>query len=267
MSLPAKILVVDDEAAIRSFLEDVLTNEGYQIVTADSAKAALTYIAEQKFGLILLDLNLQDMSGMAVMEQVTQCSPETAIVVLTAYASLETSVEALRKGAHDYLFKPVKVDELRESVRTGLDKFQRTMRQRSLLTELARSLDPDMNEAVPGHDNTSPATESKARFLEHGGLVIDLLRHVVTLDNHLLELSPTEFGLLAYMVSQAPRVLSHQELVREVQAYDVQVWEAADIVRHHIYRIRQKIKAATGRSDIIQTVRGMGYTVSDAPHA
>ena len=74
-------------------------------------------------------------------------------------------------------------------------------------------------------------------------------------------MSPTEFGLLAYLVSQAPRVISAQELAHEVQGYDIESWQANDTVRYHIYRIRQKVQAATSRADLIRTVRGVGYAI------
>jgi DNA-binding response OmpR family regulator len=87
------------------------------------------------------------------------------------------------------------------------------------------------------------------------------MRHVITLNGHLLELSPTEFDLLAYLISEAPRVVSAQELVREVQGHESEPWEARDIVRYHVYRIRRKMKAAAGRTDALCTVRGVGYTI------
>jgi DNA-binding response OmpR family regulator len=89
------------------------------------------------------------------------------------------------------------------------------------------------------------------------------MRHVITLDGHLLELSPTELDLMAYLVSEFPRVVSPQELVREVQGYECDLPEARDVVRYHIYRIRRKIKQATGQSGVIRTVRGVGYAISE----
>jgi DNA-binding response OmpR family regulator len=90
---------------------------------------------------------------------------------------------------------------------------------------------------------------------------VDLARHLITLDGQLLELSPTEFDLLAYLVSQVPRVVPPQELVREVQGYQSEPWEASETVRYHVYRLRYKMKEATGRADIIRTVRGVGYSI------
>jgi DNA-binding response OmpR family regulator len=105
--------------------------------------------------------------------------------------------------------------------------------------------------------------KDEIRFLQQGGLIVDFLRHVITLDGHLLELSPTEFDLLAYLVSEVPRVVSAQELVREVQGYESEPWEASETARYHIYRLRQKIKDATGYTNVIRTVRGIGYTIGE----
>ena len=264
--LAAKILVVDDEVHIRSFLKETLTRDGYQVVTAESGEAALEQLATREFDLVLLDLMMPGIGGMEVLETLSQQSPETVVILLTAHASLETSIEALRQGAHDYLFKPCQTVELRESVRTGLLKRQRALAQHELLAQLQRGL-----EKIHSVDAERPATllasdanlfEEEQRFLQWNGLIVDVLRHVITLDGCLLELSPTEFNLLAYLVSEAPRVLSAQELTREVQGYENDVWEPLDTVRHHIYRIRQKIKRATGRTNVIQTIRGVGYTLS-----
>jgi len=271
MTTTAKILVVDDEAGVRFFLEEVLARDGRQVVAVESGEAALECIATQEFDLALIDLKMQGIGGMEVLAALRRQSPDTAVIVLTAHASLETAVEALRQGAHDYLFKPCKTVELRESVRAGLLKRQRELRQRDLLTQLEHSLASNLEgiraaaverPVTPQPVTTAPIeNEEQARFLQRGGLIVDFMRHVITLDGHLLDLSSTEFDLLAYLVSEAPRVVSPQELVREVQGYESELWEARDMVRYHVYRIRRKIKVSTGRTDVIRTVRGVGYTM------
>lgn len=267
MTPTARILVVDDEAAIRFFLEEALARDGHQVVAVESGEAALEQIATQEFDLALLDLRLKGISGIEVLAEMRRRSPDTTVIVLTAHASLETAVEALRHGAHDYLFKPCKTVELRESVRSGLLKRQRELRQREILNRLETLLAGEESCAETAEQastllKTPPAENEEERFHQQGGLIVDMMRHIVTLDGHFLELSPTEFNLLAYLVSEAPRVVSAQELVREVQRYETAPWEARDIVRYHIYHIRQKIRQATGRADIIRTVRGVGYTVA-----
>jgi DNA-binding response OmpR family regulator len=271
MAKTAKILVVDDEASVRFFLEEVLTRDGYQVVTVESGEAALECIATQEFDLALIDLKMKQVGGIEVLAALRRQSPGTAAIVLTAHASLETAIDALRQGAHDYLFKPCKTVKLRESVRAGLLNRQRELRQHELLAQLERSLTSNLEEIratvveqpVAPQPATTELAEEQARFLQREGLIVDFMRHVITLDGHLLELSPTEFDLLAYLVSEAPRVVSPQELVREVQGYESEAWEARDMVRYHVYRIRRKIKASAGRTGVVRTVRGVGYTIGE----
>ena len=265
----ASILVVDDDVGVRFFLEEALTRDGHQVVAVESGEAALECIATQEFDLALIDLRMHGIGGMEVLAALRRQSPDTAAIVLTAHASLETAVKALRQGAHDYLFKPCKTIELRESVRTGLLKRQRELRRREMLVQLERSLASNLEEIratsveqpIPSRPAVAELAVEQARFLERGGVIVDFMRHVITLDGHLLELSPTGFNLLAHLVSEAPRVVSPQELVREAQGYESEPWEARDLVRYHVYRVRRKIKASTGRTDVIRTVRGVGYTV------
>jgi len=98
--------------------------------------------------------------------------------------------------------------------------------------------------------------------MQHSGLIVDSIRHVITLDGVLLELSPTEFDLLAYLVSEAPRVVPPQELIREVQGYSSTAQEAAETIRSHISHIRRKVQSAAGRS-VVRTARGIGYAIDE----
>ncbi len=270
MNITTTILIVDDEPALRFALQEVLTHDGHQVVAVESGAAALERVAHEEFDLALIDLKMKGLGGMEVLASLRRQAPDTAVIVLTAHGSLETAVEALRQGAHDYLFKPCKTVEIRESVRMGLLKRQRVLRQRALLAQLEHSLSSQLeglrtvlgeHPVIPPVPFLAPVTK-QSRFLQQGGVIVDSMRHVITLDGHLLELSPTEFDMLAYLVSEAPRVVSPRELVREVQGYESELWEARDTVRYHIYHIRQKVKAVTERPDIIRTVRGVGYTIN-----
>jgi DNA-binding response OmpR family regulator len=281
MNARATILVVDDEPGIRFFLEEMLANDGHQVVAVDNGKRALEHIAAEEFDLALVDLRLKDVGGLEVLSTLRHGSPDTVVIVLTGHASLDSAVEALRQGAHDYLFKPCKTVDLRESIRRGLLKRQQKVRQRALMQQLEQQLSslqdlrtaiaeppaapssPTLNTLLVAPPDDDTSAREQARFLKRGGLIVDLMRHVITLDGELLELSPTEFDLLAYLISEAPRVVPPQELVREVQGYETEPWEASETVRYHIYRIRQKIKGAAGRDDIVRTVRGVGYTIDE----
>ncbi len=276
MTAKAKILVVDDEVSIRFSLEEVLLRDGYDVVTAESGETAVEKLQKQAFDLALIDLNLPGISGMQVLSEIRNQWPETVVILLTAHASLETAVGALREGAHDYLFKPCKTVELRESIKRGLLNRQKELRQRGLLRQLEQHLssslqdlratmdeDEDIAGGVSETEAQEKAEEQDNRFLQLGPIMVDFLRHVIMVDDALLELSPTEFNLLAYLVSEAPRVIPPQELVREVQGYESEQWEASETVRYHVYRIRQKIKAVKKNQNIIRTVRGVGYTIGE----
>ncbi|MEM7033687.1 MAG: response regulator transcription factor [Chloroflexota bacterium] len=274
----AKILIVDDEAGIRFSLEEVLVRTGYQVTTAENGEQAILLNQATPFDLALVDLKLPGIGGLEVLSQLKQQTPDIVIVVLTAHASLDTAVEALRLGAHDYLFKPCKTVELRESIRLGLQKRRQAIQQRAVLQQLEQHLSSSLADIraatadensletiVPSSESMMPSDES-GRFIQQGGFIVDPVRHVITLDTQLLELSPTEFNLLAYLISEAPRVISATELVREVQGYESEQREASEIVRHHVYRLRQKIQSASEKvaspsGQTIVTVRGIGYTV------
>jgi DNA-binding response OmpR family regulator len=246
------ILIVDDEEGIRYFLERFLTREGYQVTTASSGEAALARLVSTEFDLVLLDLKMKGIGGLDVLADLHQRWPATSVIILTAHASLESAVEALRRGAHDYLFKPCRTLDLRESIRAGLIKRREQLQLRQLASTSIAPQPP------PGPIESAPAD----RFLKHNGLIVDPIRHIVTLDGALLELSPTEFDLLAYLVSEAPRVVPPQELIREVQGYASDAVEAAETIRSHMYHIRRKMQTTAGRA-VIVTVRGVGYTLAE----
>ena len=277
MATQAKILIVDDEAHIRFGLSETLERDGYKVVTVENGTTALALIANREpFDVALIDLRLPDMSGMDILAELREQMPDVAVIMLTAHASLETAVEALKQGAHDYLFKPAKTTDLRESVRRGLRKRQKALKQQKLLQQLeglSKSF-ADLNKEINDDPNPDEIMREamagdKDRILQRSGLTVDFLRHMVTLDNVLLELSPTEFNLLAYLISEAPRVIPPQELIREVHGYESDPREAGETLRYHIYRLRQKIKLAfkgSGKSRperLIKTVRSVGYTIAE----
>ena len=241
MEANANILILDDEVAVLRFFERILRHDGYQVVTAASGEAALRAIAEREFDLALLDLRLKDMSGLDVLEQLRQRWPTIPVIIVTAHGSLETSIQALRQGVHDYLLKPCGADELRQSVQAGLEK-----RRQSAAASTVES---------SAHGN-GQSLVSAGR-----GLHVDSVRCIITLDGAGLDLSPVEFRLLSYLVDQAPRVVPPEEIAREVQGYREVPPEARDTVRSHIYHIRAKLKAVVER-DIIHTMRGVGYTIA-----
>jgi DNA-binding response OmpR family regulator len=261
----ARILIVDDEEAIRFSLEELLVRDGYEVVAVESGEQALTLIADHIFDLALLDLRLKGISGLRVLAALRERALDTAVIVLTAHGSMETAIDALRQGAHDYLLKPTDAASLRESVRTALLKRERELRQQALLLQVQQSLTASLEEIRTAVVNSLPVPQADAakvvRSLQRGGLVVGLAEHVVTLDGKRLDLSRTEFDVLVYLAEKAPSVISPQELVRHVQGFDSNPIEASDMIRPLIHRIREKAKSRTGRPEFIRSVRGVGYAL------
>ncbi len=106
------ILVIDDEKSLREFLTIMLENEGYEVVSADSGQKAVALIEENVFDLVIADIRMRQSNGIDVLKAVKQVSPQTPVVMMTAYASAETAVEAVKIGAYDYISRPFKVDDL-----------------------------------------------------------------------------------------------------------------------------------------------------------
>jgi len=129
-----KILVVDDEATHRKMIDTVLTAEGYEIHQAEDGTAAVAAVEKQFFDLILMDIRMGPMDGMEALKRIREISPGILVVLMTAYASVGTAVEALRAGAHDYLIKPLDIEELKILVKKTLH-FRRLEQENLLLKE------------------------------------------------------------------------------------------------------------------------------------
>jgi len=141
------ILLVDDESTIRMFLEKTLTDEGYETFTAADGEEALRLVDEELPDLVVLDLKLPDINGLEVLEKIKKEYPEICIVMLTAFGDIETAVSAMKKGAFDFVSKPVNLEQLIFVVEKGLDS-QRLNRE---LIDLRRRLEVDFDENyVPG---------------------------------------------------------------------------------------------------------------------
>ena len=115
-----KILVVDDEKSMREFLEIMLEKDGYEVSCAESGEVALKVIRQQKFDLLITDIRMKPIDGLEVLRQCKAISPSTAVIIISAYASAETAVVAMKEGAYDYLPKPFKIDEMRTAITNAL---------------------------------------------------------------------------------------------------------------------------------------------------
>ena len=127
-----RVLVVDDEETVRNLLERILKEVGYDVATAANGQEALAKMAELKPGVVLLDIKMPGMSGMEVLQQIRTNWPETCVVMATAAADVQTAVEAMTKGAYDYITKPFNRDDL-------LLKVQRAVEKRDYLWRLLKN--------------------------------------------------------------------------------------------------------------------------------
>jgi DNA-binding NtrC family response regulator len=131
-----RVLIVEDEDLMRELLTKILARENYRIFDASSGEEALSLLQDQTFDLVLTDLRLKAMNGLQLLSEVRTLDPEMVVIVMTAYASVETAVEAMRKGAYDYITKPFINDEIRVMLRRALDQRHLSRENRHLKREL-----------------------------------------------------------------------------------------------------------------------------------
>ena len=133
-----RILVVDDELSMREVLEITLRQEGYDVTLADGGEAALRTLDAAAFDLVVTDLRMRGVDGLAVLRAVKERAPGTAVIMLTAFASTDTAVEAMKLGAYDYVTKPFKLDELRLTIASGLERQRLREENQALRRQLQR---------------------------------------------------------------------------------------------------------------------------------
>lgn len=252
-SLIAHLLVVDDELAMRESLREILEQEGFQVSLAESGEAALDVLGQAPIDLMLLDLKMKGMDGLETTEAAKRLSPETVIVMLTAHGTLESAIGAMRYGAFDYLLKPAAVSDIIASVQRGLAHRAQMMRQRDLVGLMQRAITELQPPAAP-----LPGKVAE-RHLKLREIDLDLQRHIATVRGRLLDLTLTEFRMLAYLIERPDQVIAPRELVGAVQGYQADEHEARAIVRVHIRRLRQKIEPDPDQPEYVLNVRGVGY--------
>jgi len=228
MARPATILVVDDEPAIRRLLRTSLVGQGYEVVEAESGEAALAAVEREKPDLAILDLGLPDLGGIELIRRIRPHST-LPIIVLSVRDDERGKVEALDLGADDYVTKPFGVDELVARIRTALrHRFQ--------------------------------AQGEKPLFVS-GDLSVDLVRRNVRRGGEEVHLSPKEYDLLAELVANAGKVLTHRHILTKV--WGPAHTEDAQYLRVFIRSLRHKLEADPARPQHILTEPGVGYRLRE----
>jgi DNA-binding response OmpR family regulator len=251
---PASILVVDDEDTIRTIITDALTQHGHNVQSAATSEQALRLCETTAFDLVLLDLKIPGaMDGLDLLKMIRRRLPQTVVIMLTGYGTLDSAITALRAGAFDYLTKPVSTAQIVESVERGLEKHREELRRQELVTHLEATLQALKGAAV----STAPPLDQ--RFTHTATLTIDRQKRLVVRGDELIELTATEFDILDYLARAADRVVTASELVKATQGCDVMEQDARPMVRVHIQRLRQKLGDDPERPRYILNVRGKGY--------
>jgi DNA-binding response OmpR family regulator len=248
-----KVLLVDDERTARLSLAEILRMEGYDVVVADGGSAAVLYLKAQDFDVVLCDLKMPEVDGLDVLAACHQYRPLTEFILLTAYGTMDTAVEALRLGASDYLLKPAPPEAILESVEKALAKRRQTLERQSLVGMLTDTV------AALQQAETRPPKGRRDRLLQGGGIELNLDKRLATREGRPLPLTPTEFDLLSQLMARDSEPISPEELVASVHGYYCEPEEASALVRVHISRLRQKVERNPTEPRLILTVRGVGY--------
>jgi len=254
--MKGKILIVDDEKNMRKSLEEILRLEGYDVEAVGDGKSAVKLLENGQYDLMLLDLKMQGMDGLEVLDFSTKHAPTCKVIMLTAHGSLESAIQALRQGAHDYILKPAKPEELIASVNKGISDRQDSERKQLILAQMEASI----QELRESEGSGKTVEISRTVMVLGKNVKIDLERREIwTVEDDKIQLTPTEGKLMQVLLENRGRVLSHKDLVFLVQGYQTTDWEAPEIMRPLVSRLRRKLSQFEGGDDWIVNVRGTGY--------
>lgn len=220
---PLRVLIVDDEPAIRRFLRAGLGGQGHVVSELEAGLPAIGVASRGGTDLIVLDLGLPDIDGLDVITRIREAGSLVPIIVLSSRDQEAAKVDALDRGADDYVTKPFGIDELLARIRTA----QRHRLQRA------------GEEAV----------------FHSGDLTVDLVRRIVTVRGEEVKFSPREYALLRLLVQHAGKVLTHRHILREVWGTETDV----QYVRVYIRALRAKIERNPERPTHLLTETGVGY--------
>ena len=223
-----KILVIDDEAAIRRFLHSALSAEDFTLHEADSGHAGLSAAAALRPDVILLDLGLPDLDGIEVIRRIREWS-QVPIIILSVREREGDKVAALDAGADDYLTKPFGVGELLARIRASLRRS---------------------------------AVQLSEPVFTSAGLTVDLNLRRVTVDGGEVQLTPTEYDLLRLLISHADKVVTHSQILKQIWGGAHQ--EQPQVLRVTISNLRKKIEHDPSRPRRIITEAGVGYRLKQS---
>ncbi len=225
--MPQTILIVDDEKRLVSLVESYLTQEGYRVATAYNGKEALTVAQKEKPDLIILDIMMPEMNGYDFMH-VHRAKNDTPIIMLTAKVDDDDKIIGLELGADDYVVKPFKPRELMARVRNVLRRAGKT--------------------------------EPTGKTLKAADIILDRDSREVLVGERDINLTPSEFDLLAALMSSPGRVFSRLDLLDVIQGVRYEGYERT--IDTHVKNLRAKVEEDPRKPRHIETVYGVGYRLS-----
>jgi len=223
MELPETILVIDDEVQIRRLLEITLSSNGYNVFEASTGRDGLIAAATHNPILIILDLGLPDSDGIEILKKLREWY-QKPVIILSVRNSEEDIVHALDNGANDYLTKPFRTGELLARIRVAI----------------RHSMASDSNPT-----------------LTFGSLSIDLGSHIARKNGQILKLTSTEFSMLALLARNSGRVLTHQNILKEVWGFGY--LDQTQYLRVFVAQLRKKIEDNPSKPQLLITESGIGY--------
>jgi two-component system copper resistance phosphate regulon response regulator CusR len=223
-----RLLLVEDEIDIQSFLRTSLEEAGYQVAPAADGKTAEQLAIDGQFDILIVDLGLPDQDGISLILKLRKLGVRAPVLILSARRSVDDRVRGLEQGGDDYLTKPFALAEL-------LARLRNLLKRNS----------PAGNEAT------------RLRVLD---LELDLLRREASRSGEILQLTPQEFVLLEYLCRNAGRVVTRSMILDKV--WGMRIQPETNVVDVHIYRLRGKVDGK-GQQPLIRTLRGVGYVLKD----
>ncbi|MGE7762597.1 response regulator transcription factor [Peribacillus sp. NPDC097895] len=228
-----RILVVEDEIQIATILKIELEFEGYEVLVAHTGKAGLEAALHEELDLVLLDVMLPELNGIEVLKRIRNENTLLPIILLTARNITMDKVEGLDQGANDYITKPFEIEELLARIRSSI-------RQNSL---------------------TANATREEETILSIKDLFINLDMREVKRGDSSIALTPKEFDLLVYLLSNKNKIVTRENILMNVWGYEYE--GETNVIDVYIRHLRKKTEEGFSDPIIIQTVRGIGYTVRE----
>jgi DNA-binding response OmpR family regulator len=246
-----RALVVEDDTTTRLLIEGRLRAIGFAVTGVADGAAALRVLQTGTFALLVTDLMLGELDGVAVLQAARALEPELRVIVLTARATLASAIAAVNSGASAYILKPAPQGELERHAVAALAR-------RPLLPAPVPPAPRRIADTAP----TAPYNTNESLIV--GPLQIEPRRYHALLAGRPLQLSSGEFALLAYLARHADEVLAVPTIAQAVLGYPCSPQEARELIKARIHKLRQKLEADPATPRLIHCVRGAGYVLSAA---